>query len=220
MRMLCIAMIRRLWFCSSWRRSVHLCLRPLHQQAQATSKSTRGLPRKWPIAGVDHIILVASGKGGVGKSTTAVNLALSMALAEDNISVGLLDADIFGPSIPKMMNLCGQPELTEQNQMKPMVNYGIKCMSMGFLVEESSPIVWRGLMVMQAIERLIRQVSWGPLDVLVIDMPPGTGDTQLSVSQLVPVSGMLSCLNQSEVLTRTLAHARACARAHTHTHHC
>ncbi|KAK3739383.1 hypothetical protein QZH41_015769, partial [Actinostola sp. cb2023] len=169
---------------------------------------SRGLPKKWPIAGVKHVVLVASGKGGVGKSTTAVNLALAMLSSDKGLNVGLLDADIYGPSIPLMMNLRGQPELTtskryvylilrtkmsqvltKENQMKPLINFGLPCMSMGFLVEEGAAIVWRGLMVMSAIEKLLRQVAWGPLDVLVIDMPPGTGDTQLSISQLIPVSG-------------------------------
>ncbi|XP_033119215.1 iron-sulfur protein NUBPL-like [Anneissia japonica] len=157
---------------------------------RATPLKEKGLPKKWPIPGVKQIILVASGKGGVGKSTTAVNLALGIAANNKALSVGLLDADIYGPSIPRMMNLSGQqPELTHKNLMKPVTNFGISCMSMGFLVDETSPIVWRGLMVMSAVEKLIRQVSWGPLDYLVVDMPPGTGDTQLSISQLIPVDG-------------------------------
>ncbi|XP_064616455.1 iron-sulfur cluster transfer protein NUBPL-like [Liolophura sinensis] len=150
---------------------------------------SKGLPKKLPVAGVKHVIVVASGKGGVGKSTTAVNLALGIAASDTSRSVGLLDADIYGPSIPKMMNLGGGVELTEQQLMKPLVNYGIKCMSMGFMVDEKSPIVWRGLMVMSAIQRLLRQVAWGPLDYLVIDMPPGTGDAQLTLSQNIPISG-------------------------------
>ncbi|XP_068695814.1 iron-sulfur cluster transfer protein NUBPL-like isoform X2 [Montipora capricornis] len=149
----------------------------------------RGLPKKRPIPGVKHVVVIASGKGGVGKSTVSVNLALGMLACKQSLRVGLLDADIYGPSIPKMMNLNQQPELTKQNQMKPLVNFGVPCMSMGFLVEEGAPIVWRGLMVMSAIEKLLRQVAWGELDVLVIDMPPGTGDTQLSISQLIPISG-------------------------------
>ncbi|NXQ71182.1 NUBPL protein, partial [Quiscalus mexicanus] len=103
--------------------------------------------------------------------------------------VGLLDADIYGPSIPKMMNLKGNPELTPKNLMRPLKNYGIACMSMGFLIEETAPVVWRGLMVMSAVEKLLRQVDWGQLDYLVIDMPPGTGDVQLSVSQNIPIAG-------------------------------
>ncbi|XP_038637237.1 iron-sulfur protein NUBPL isoform X2 [Scyliorhinus canicula] len=147
----------------------------------------RGLPKQKVIPGVKQVIVVASGKGGVGKSTTAVNLALG--LAADNLAVGLLDADVYGPSIPRMMNLRGNPELTDSNLMRPLVNFGIVCMSMGFLVEEAAPIVWRGLMVMSAIEKLLRQVDWGHLDYLVIDLPPGTGDVQLSISQNVPISG-------------------------------
>lgn len=145
--------------------------------------------RKFPVPGVKDIILVASGKGGVGKSTVAVNLALALSLNEKNKLVGLLDADVYGPSLPQMLNLKGQPELTKNNLMVPLVNYGIKCMSMGFLVDDKSPIVWRGLMVMSAIDKLFRQVAWGPLDYLVVDMPPGTGDTQLSISQTIPVTG-------------------------------
>ncbi|XP_077504693.1 NUBP iron-sulfur cluster assembly factor, mitochondrial isoform X2 [Amblyomma americanum] len=161
--------------------------------------ASRGLPKKFPVAGVKHVVLVASGKGGVGKSTTAVNLALALSLDESKPTVGLLDADVYGPSIPRMMNLSGEPELTQQNLMKPLVNYGIKCMSMGFLVDEKVPVVWRGLMVMSAIEKLLRQVAWGPLDYLVVDMPPGTGDTQLSISQNIPVSGVVVVTTPQEI---------------------
>ncbi|EGD75270.1 ATPase [Salpingoeca rosetta] len=147
------------------------------------------VPRKWPIFGVKQIILVSSAKGGVGKSTTAVNLALALRAVKPSMAVGLLDADVYGPSLPKLMNLSGQPNINDRNLMIPLVNYGIKCMSMGFLVDEADPIVWRGLMVMSAIQKLLRQVAWGDLDVLVIDMPPGTGDTQLSIAQQVPVDG-------------------------------
>ncbi|XP_069320176.1 iron-sulfur cluster transfer protein NUBPL isoform X2 [Eulemur rufifrons] len=104
-------------------------------------------------------------------------------------AIGLLDVDVYGPSIPKMMNLKGNPELSQSNLMRPLLNYGIACMSMGFLIEETAPVVWRGLMVMSAIEKLLRQVDWGQLDYLVVDMPPGTGDVQLSVSQNIPISG-------------------------------
>ncbi|XP_063803535.1 iron-sulfur cluster transfer protein NUBPL [Pseudophryne corroboree] len=156
------------------------------RQAQVMS---RGLPKQKPIPGVKHVLVVASGKGGVGKSTTAVNLALSLAAVNHVNAVGLLDADVYGPSIPRMMNLKGNPEVSSKNFMIPLKNYGIRCMSMGFLVEETAPIVWRGLMVMSAIERLIRQVDWGELDYLVIDMPPGTGDVHLSISQNIPISG-------------------------------
>uniref|UniRef100_A0A673CD98 Iron-sulfur cluster transfer protein NUBPL n=1 Tax=Sphaeramia orbicularis TaxID=375764 RepID=A0A673CD98_9TELE len=152
-------------------------------QERQRQQMAKGLPKQKPITGVKQIIVVASGKGGVGKSTTAV-----FSLFQSK-SVGLLDADIYGPSIPKLMNLKGNPELSDDNRMLPLINYGIPCMSMGFLVEDAAPIVWRGLMVMSAIEKLLRQVDWGRLDYLVVDMPPGTGDVQLSITQNIPVSG-------------------------------
>ncbi|KAL3171516.1 hypothetical protein MRX96_013719 [Rhipicephalus microplus] len=158
---------------------------------QSQERTSQGLPKKFPVAGVRHVVLVASGKGGVGKSTTAVNLALALSLHETKPTVGLLDADVYGPSIPRMMNL-------SENLMKPLVNYGIKCMSMGFLVDDKAPIVWRGLMVMSAIEKLLRQLG-GPLDYLVVDMPPGTGDTQLSISQNIPVSGVVVVTTPQEI---------------------
>ncbi|KAM6274965.1 LOW QUALITY PROTEIN: iron-sulfur cluster transfer protein NUBPL [Porphyrio hochstetteri] len=150
---------------------------------------SRGLPKQKPIEGVKQVVVFASGKGGVGKSTTAVNTALALAANDPTKEVGLLDVDIYGPSIPKMMNLRGNPELTPKNLMRPLKNYGISCMSMGFLIEETAPVVWRGLMVMSAVEKLLKQVDWGKLDYLVIDMPPGTGDVQLSVSQNIPIAG-------------------------------
>ncbi|NWW17251.1 NUBPL protein, partial [Falcunculus frontatus] len=150
---------------------------------------SRGLPKRKPIGGVKQVVVVASGKGGVGKSTTADILAITFLFLTQTKEVGLLDADIYGPSIPKMMNLKGNPELTSKNLMRPLKNYGIACMSMGFLIEETAPVVWRGLMVMSAVEKLLRQVDWGQLDYLVIDMPPGTGDVQLSVSQNIPIAG-------------------------------
>lgn len=142
------------------------------------------------IKGVKDIIAVASGKGGVGKSTTAVNLAVSLA-NKCRLSVGLLDADVYGPSIPTMMKLHGKPEVSEVNKMIPIESYGVKCMSMGSLVEKEAPIVWRGPMVMKALEQLTRGVEWGNLDVLVVDMPPGTGDAQISISQRLQLSGAL-----------------------------
>uniref|UniRef100_T1IY64 Iron-sulfur cluster transfer protein NUBPL n=1 Tax=Strigamia maritima TaxID=126957 RepID=T1IY64_STRMM len=163
------------------------------------AKIAKGLPTKFPIAGVKYVVVVASGKGGVGKSTTAVNLALAFAKNEKEKTVGLLDADVYGPSIPQMMNLSGQPELTHQKLMKPLTNYGIKCMSMGFLIEKNDAVVWRGLMVMSAIQKFLRQVAWGPLDYLIIDMPPGTGDTQLSISQNIPISGAVIVTTPQEV---------------------
>jgi ATP-binding protein involved in chromosome partitioning len=150
----------------------------------------RGLPSKRSIRGIKHVIAVASGKGGVGKSTTAVNLAL--AISSFRKRVGILDADIFGPSIPRLMNLKGEPNINEQSgNLIPLVNYGVKTMSMGFMVGEDSPIVWRGLMVMKALQQLLHQVHWDELDLLVIDMPPGTGDTQLTISQQIELSGVV-----------------------------
>ncbi|XP_014829020.1 PREDICTED: iron-sulfur protein NUBPL isoform X1 [Poecilia mexicana] len=158
-------------------------------QDRQKQQMARGLPKQKPIRDVKQVIVVASGKGGVGKSTTAVNLALGLMAIDKSKSVGLLDADIYGPSIPKLMNLKGNPELNNDNRMIPLINYGVPCMSMGFLVQDTSPVVWRGLMVMSAIERLLRQVEWGSLDYLVVDMPPGTGDVQLSITQNIPIAG-------------------------------
>ncbi|XP_013882914.1 iron-sulfur cluster transfer protein NUBPL [Austrofundulus limnaeus] len=158
-------------------------------QDRQKQQMARGLPKHKPVSGVEHVIVVASGKGGVGKSTTAVNLALGLLANDPSRSVGLLDADVYGPSVHKLMNLQGHPELSDKNLMIPLRNYGVPCMSMGFLVEDTSPIVWRGLMVMSAVERLLRQVDWGSLDYLVVDMPPGTGDVQLSITQNIPIAG-------------------------------
>ncbi|XP_031398712.1 iron-sulfur protein NUBPL [Punica granatum] len=142
------------------------------------------------LEGVEDIIVVASGKGGVGKSTTAVNLAVALA-KRCQLKVGLLDADIYGPSVPTMMKIHDKPEVTEDKKMVPIEMYGVKCISMGFLVEKDAPIVWRGPMVMNALEKLTRGVDWGSLDVLVVDMPPGTGDAQISMTQRLQLSGAL-----------------------------
>lgn len=138
---------------------------------------------------VKNIIAVASGKGGVGKSTTSVNLAL--ALSAEGAKVGLLDADIYGPSQPRMMGLSGQPESSDGKSIEPMRNYGIETMSIGFLIDEETPMIWRGPMVTQALEQLLNDTNWDDLDYLIIDLPPGTGDTQLTLSQKVPVSGAI-----------------------------
>ena len=147
----------------------------------------RAAPAQPLLPGVRSIIAVASGKGGVGKSTTAVNLAL--ALSQMGLKIGLFDADVFGPSQPRMLGITGQPVSPDGNTLLPMEGYGIKCISMGFLVPEDSPVVWRGPMVVGALQQLLRDVAWGELDVMVIDMPPGTGDTQLTMSQSVPLTG-------------------------------
>ncbi len=140
-----------------------------------------------PLPGVKNIIAVASGKGGVGKSTTAVNLAL--ALSVEGAKVGLLDADIYGPSQPRMLGANQQPESPDGKTLLPVVSHGIQSMSIGYLIEEETPMVWRGPMVTQALEQLLRDTRWQDLDYLIIDLPPGTGDTQLTLSQKVPVSG-------------------------------
>ncbi|HIO91956.1 MAG TPA: iron-sulfur cluster carrier protein ApbC [Leucothrix mucor] len=139
------------------------------------------------IEGIKNIVAVASGKGGVGKSTTSANLAL--ALVADGASVGILDADIYGPSQPRMLGMSGHPESKDGKTLEPMENYGLKAMSIGFLVEEDTPMIWRGPMVTQALEQLLNDTNWGELDYLIVDLPPGTGDTQLTLSQKIPVSG-------------------------------
>ena len=142
------------------------------------------------LPGVANVIAVSSGKGGVGKSTTAVNLAL--ALSAEGARVGLLDADIYGPSLPLMMGIRdGRPESEDGKTMKPLENHGVKVMSIGFLVEPEQAVVWRGPMATQALDQLLRQTAWGELDYLVIDMPPGTGDIQLTLSQRVPLTGAI-----------------------------
>ena len=139
------------------------------------------------IPGVAAIIAVASGKGGVGKSTVAVNLAL--ALHDLGLKVGVLDADIYGPSLPKLLAIRERPEVISGTRLKPIVRHGMPVMSIGFLVEEETPMIWRGPMVMSALTQMLREVEWGTLDVMVVDMPPGTGDAQLTMAQQVPLKG-------------------------------
>lgn len=140
------------------------------------------------IPGVQHVIAVASGKGGVGKSTVAMNLAV--ALSVQGLKVGLMDADVYGPSVPRMMGITdGSPQSDDGQTITPALAHGVKCMSMGFLVDEDTPMIWRGPMVLSALKQMLFQVKWAPLDVLVLDMPPGTGDTQLSIAQSVNLSG-------------------------------
>ncbi len=140
-----------------------------------------------PLKGVKNIIAVASGKGGVGKSTLSVNLAL--ALSAEGAKVGILDADIYGPSQPRMLGISGKPQSKDGKTLEPMNSYHIQAMSIGFLVDEESPMIWRGPMVTQALEQLLKDTQWDDLDYLVVDMPPGTGDIQLTLAQKVPVSG-------------------------------
>jgi len=139
------------------------------------------------VPGVGAIIAVASGKGGVGKSTVAANLALG--LKANGLRIGVLDADIYGPSMPRMLGITGRPRSREGKSLIPMENYGLKCMSMGFLVPEDTPMIWRGPMVMSALQQMLREVEWGKLDIIVVDMPPGTGDAQLTMAQQVPLAG-------------------------------
>lgn len=156
----------------------------------APSRRANLLPIKMPIEGVRHVIAVASGKGGVGKSTMAINIAL--ALQDSGFKTGVMDADIYGPSLPRLTGLVNQkPQLIGEKKIQPLEKFGLKLMSMGFLVEEEKPVVWRGPMVMAAVTQLLRDVVWGPLDVLVVDMPPGTGDAQLTLAQQVQLTGAL-----------------------------
>ncbi|OLP54525.1 sodium:proton antiporter [Rhizobium rhizosphaerae] len=148
---------------------------------QPTAAQKAGIP------GVGAIIAVASGKGGVGKSTTSVNLAL--ALQTNGLKVGILDADIYGPSMPRLLKLSGRPQQVDGKLIRPMENYGLKVMSMGFLVDEEVAMIWRGPMIQSALLQMLREVQWGDLDVLVVDMPPGTGDAQLTMAQQVPLAG-------------------------------
>jgi ATP-binding protein involved in chromosome partitioning len=145
------------------------------------------MSRQSEIPGVAAVIAVASGKGGVGKSTTALNLALG--LRDLGLKVGLLDADIYGPSVPRLTGLHDKPELNDQRKMIPLQRFGLSIMSIGFLVEEETAMIWRGPMVMSAVTQMLRDVEWGKLDVLVVDMPPGTGDAQLTLAQNVPLKG-------------------------------
>ncbi|AJY44704.1 iron-sulfur cluster carrier protein ApbC [Martelella endophytica] len=161
--------------------------KPASEKPATKSRPTGEQQAKPEIPGIGAIIAVASGKGGVGKSTTSVNLALG--LAAEGLRVGLLDADIYGPSIPRLLGLSGRPMQGPGRTIMPMEKYGLKVMSIGFLVDEGTAVIWRGPMVQSALMQMLREVAWGELDVLVVDMPPGTGDAQLTMAQQVPLAG-------------------------------
>ena len=160
-----------------------------HSHGASGHAAPGGRPQqsKAGVPGIGAIIAVASGKGGVGKSTTAVNLALG--LQANGLRVGILDADIYGPSMPRLLKISGKPSQIDGRMIRPMENYGLKVMSMGFLVDEETAMIWRGPMVQSALLQMLREVAWGELDVLVVDMPPGTGDAQLTMAQQVPLAG-------------------------------
>ena len=157
------------------------------RQAQPARPRTRPAADRPLIPGVRTIVAVASGKGGVGKSTLAVNLALG--LARRGQSVGLLDADIYGPSVPRLLGSFERPRSADGKRLEPIAAHGLAVMSIGFMIGEDTPMIWRGPMVMSALEQMLRDVEWGELDVLVVDMPPGTGDVQLTMAQRVPLTG-------------------------------
>jgi ATP-binding protein involved in chromosome partitioning len=186
---------------------------PAPAAAPAPPRAGHGAaPRAKLLPDVGAIVAVASGKGGVGKSTVAVNIAVS--LARSGLRVGLLDADIYGPSLPRMLGLARKPRV-EGDRIIPMEAWGLKAMSIGFLVEEESPMVWRGPMVMGALEQLMGQVNWGPLDIMIIDMPPGTGDAQLTMAQRVTLAGAVIVSTPQDI---ALIDARRGVRMFEKTH--
>jgi ATP-binding protein involved in chromosome partitioning len=152
---------------------------------------------KQAIEGVKHIVAVASGKGGVGKSTVAVNLACT--LVEKGYKVGLMDADIYGPSLPTMMKIEGRPMAGKNRKILPLLSYGVKCMSIGFMVDKGEPIIWRGPMVMGVVRQFLNDVAWAPLDYLIVDLPPGTGDAQLTMIQGTPIAGAVIVTTPQEI---------------------
>ncbi|KAI1387674.1 P-loop containing nucleoside triphosphate hydrolase protein [Hypoxylon trugodes] len=176
------------------RRLFHQTLRTLSHEnplglprTGSIPRMQRGLPKRSKIKDVAKVVAVSSAKGGVGKSTVAANI--SLAFARMGYRSGILDTDIFGPSIPTLFDLNEEPRLSNNNQLLPLSNYGVKTMSMGYLVGEDAPVVWRGLMVMKALQQLLHEVDWGGLDILILDLPPGTGDTQLSITQQIVLDG-------------------------------
>jgi len=174
----------------------------VHVELSAQVSRFGGLPRKEAVPGITHIVAVASGKGGVGKSTVAVNLAA--ALAQSGASTGVLDADIYGPSIPKLMGATGEHSyMTEQRRLMPVEKDGIKLVSIAFLIEkDQSPIIWRGPLVSRAVDQMLREADWGELDYLLVDLPPGTGDIPLTLIQSVPLTGVVIVMTPQEVARR------------------
>jgi ATP-binding protein involved in chromosome partitioning len=169
--------------------AIHVDVR-LKQQAPAGAQQNQNpFANLAALPGVQHIIAVASGKGGGGKSTVATNLAVALGLS--GLRTGLLDADIYGPSIPLMMGVNDTPQISSTNRIQPFLNHGIKMQSLGFFLDENAPVIWRGPMVMKAVQQLLQDTDWGELDVLVIDLPPGTGDVQLTLVQTVPLTGAI-----------------------------
>jgi len=169
--------------------TVHVEVRLKDQRPAEGQTQPQAAPNVAPLPGVQNIIAVASGKGGVGKSTVATNLAVALSMA--GLRTGLLDADIYGPSIPLMMGVHSRPQVTAANRILAFFNHGVKMQSLGFFLEENSPVIWRGPMVMRAVQQLLQDTEWGELDVLVVDLPPGTGDVQLTLAQTVPLTGAI-----------------------------
>ena len=169
--------------------AVQVDIRHKEHAAPETPQNQNPFGEQGGLPGVRHVVAVASGKGGVGKSTVATNLAVALGML--GLRTGLLDADIYGPSIPLMMGVNEQPQVTSANRIMPFVNHGIKMQSLGFFLGENAPVIWRGPMVMKAVQQLLKDTEWGELDVLVIDLPPGTGDVQLTLVQTVPLTGAI-----------------------------
>jgi ATP-binding protein involved in chromosome partitioning len=168
-------------------RAIHVDVRLKEQAPAGAQPNQNPFDNVAALPGVQHVIAVASGKGGVGKSTVATNLAVALGMS--GLRTGLLDADIYGPSIPLMMGVNEKPQVTSGNRILPFLNHGIKMQSLGFFLGENAPVIWRGPMVMKAVQQLLKDTEWGELDVLVIDLPPGTGDVQLTLVQTVPLTG-------------------------------
>jgi len=169
--------------------TVQVEVRSKEQTPAGTQTPQQSTPNATPLPGVQNIIAIASGKGGVGKSTVATNVAVALSMA--GLSTGLLDADIYGPSIPLMMGVHDKPQVSSTNRIIPFFNHGVKLQSLGFFLGENAPVIWRGPMVMRAVQQLLQDTDWGELDVLVVDLPPGTGDVQLTLAQTVPLTGAI-----------------------------